>query len=272
MLFSRSIHCSFLFLLASGAFSACASRSVSREPTSKPDLISEIKVSLAPSELGELTKLLGLKVQDARYRSIYFLDTPDLALFHEGSVLRSRNTHNKLGAEGDSDTTVKLRPLESSKVDAKWFSVEGFKCESDETLVKSVMSCSLTSVHSKRKIEEAVSKLRPLSDVFSKEQVEFLSLYAQDKIPWDLIVSLGPIRSRTWKAEVKELGELSIEEWTLPNSVTFLELSLKGDASDSTAAKQKLKGYLESHRLALGEDQETKTRAALKFLTPPKPR
>ena len=48
-------------------------------------------------------------------REIYFFDTPDLALFEAGIVLRAR-----LIRDGADDSTVKLRPVEPKSIGERW--------------------------------------------------------------------------------------------------------------------------------------------------------
>jgi hypothetical protein len=228
----------------------------------------ELKISLNASQANKLLALLGTKAESALYRQIYFLDTPGLGLFNEGSVLRTRSTLGGL-SDGADDATVKLRPLESSVVDKKWFGLPGFKCERDETMSQAVTSCSMTEEISQKKIDGVAMGARPATDLFTPEQLTFLQVYAQSNVPWDRVVALGPIRSRTWKAGLKDFEtELTVEEWTLPNATRFLELSTKVKSESIDEARKTLSEYLAKHKLTVGEDQETKTRLALEYLAP----
>src|SRR5216117_3432196 len=66
----------------------------------------ELKLTVPESDHQSTSAALGMDVLDAQIRQVFFLDTPDLALYESGLVVRARRTSGK----GD-DSVVKLRPV-----------------------------------------------------------------------------------------------------------------------------------------------------------------
>ena len=57
------------------------------------------------------------------------------------------------------------------------------------------------------------------------------------------------------------------ERWKLPDGSDLVELSIKVEPGEATAAEDDFIDYLESLGLEVGGDQQTKTRGALDFFT-----
>ena len=84
----------------------------------------ELKATIPHKQIHWGLRRYNLTTANDEERHIYFFDTPDLELFHSGVVLRARRI---IG--GQHDSTVKFRPVEPSKVPAKWKRYVGFKIE-----------------------------------------------------------------------------------------------------------------------------------------------
>src|SRR5688572_6411466 len=98
----------------------------------------EIKVAVRSDQLAAATARFALNKSSAEHRFVTFYDTRSLGLFGAGLILRSRKV-----VPGQDDSTVKLRPIDPSRIDASWFSIAGFKCEQDWSAGAAVTSCSL---------------------------------------------------------------------------------------------------------------------------------
>src|SRR5215813_1164515 len=82
----------------------------------------EIKVTVSEKKERAAAKAFKLDPESGQQRSIFFFDTHKLDLFGKGVVLRARKV------KGDKDdSTVKIRPVDPSKVPAKWRGTNGFK-------------------------------------------------------------------------------------------------------------------------------------------------
>ncbi|MFM2153600.1 MAG: hypothetical protein RL199_2035 [Pseudomonadota bacterium] len=236
------------------------------EETGKADAAAgqtELKVSIRPDQLKAAVRTLGLTDAKAEARSIYFYDTKDLSLFERGLILRARKVKH-----GADDSTVKMRPLVSSKVDKEWFGLRGFKCEEDRTGKRSVESCSLTEEQDPGEIDDVASGDRSVDKLFSRDQEAFASAYGPPGPPWDDLIPLGPIAAKAWKLTVKGFEtKLSAERWTLPDGIDLLEVSIKVAREDADRMQSALTHFLKKKGLDASTTQETKTRVALENLS-----
>ncbi|MCK6533333.1 MAG: hypothetical protein L6Q84_10220 [Polyangiaceae bacterium] len=221
----------------------------------------ELKITLRPDQIGLAKQKFGLRDSVAAERDVWFYDSAGLELFDSGVILRGRSK-----ADASDDSTVKFRPMDAGEVDSEWLALDGFKCEIDRTLAKSVSSCSLTAVQDEGELEDIAEGERDIDKAFSSEQEALLAAYSPIEAEWDALLPLGPVDARVWKVKPKTFdSKLTMELWTLPDSSRFLEVSLRvapADADDDLAA---LATYLESRGFDVGAGQETKTRTALEY-------
>ena len=71
----------------------------------------ELKLSV-PAGHSATIKSIGLDPVEAQPRQAFFFDTPDLALYQAGVVVRARRIQG-----GDADTVVKLRPVDPATIE-----------------------------------------------------------------------------------------------------------------------------------------------------------
>lgn len=233
-------------------------------PLGKADAASgavEIKLSIRPEQIGLAKQKLGLRDSIAADREVWFYDTAELELFDQGVILRGRSK-----VDDEDDTTVKLRPMAADDVAAEWFALDGFKCEIDRTLDKSVSSCSLTVIQDEGELEDVADGERDIDKLFSTEQEELLAAHAPTEVAWDALLPLGPVKAQVWKVKPKTFGsKLTVELWQLPDSSRLLEVSLRATPDQADDELASLASYLGSRGFDVGGQQETKTRAALEY-------
>ena len=221
----------------------------------------EIKVTIRPDQELRAECAMELNEDTAEVRVIYFYDTPRLALFDAGIMLRAR-----LVKGDDDDSTVKFRPVEAAKISEEWKQLKGFKLEADCVGDRVVCSASLTAIQKRDEFDEVAKGERPIAKLFSKAQERFLSEFYKGPVEFGTLHVLGPIRVLRWKLTQKGLPhELTLEEWRLPDGEDLVEVSIKTSPKEALQAQKDF----ESHLRKLGLDpegaQETKTRTALNY-------
>jgi len=224
----------------------------------------EVKMMIATSDIARATDALHLSSAKAETREVYFYDSPALALFDAGLILRARKV-----IDGADDSTVKMRPLQSDGVSQGWFDLEGFKCEIDQVGTKAIPSCSLTVQQSQGEIDDVAAGTRTIDKLYSSEQELFASSYCAVAPSWDALLALGPVDTRVWKVKTSKLSvPMTAERWELPDHTLILEVSVKAPQSEAAAVQRELAAYLDHKGLSVDNDQETKTRAVLEYFAP----
>ena len=221
----------------------------------------EVKVTIAQRhEMGALLKF-ALERKHAERRRIYFFDTPKLALFKKGVVLRARDIE---GSEFDS--TVKIRPVDPKKIPAKWHKKSGFKVEADAVGKKMIRSASYTIPQGDKEVDEVASGARPIEKLFSEEQEGFLADMSPVEVDFEKLVVLGPVAALRWKFEHSGIPyALCVEEWRIPGGRNVIETSIKATREGAAAALAGLEGFLDELGLASDAVPQTKTRVALEY-------
>ena len=171
--------------------------------------------------------------------------------------------------KGDADdTTVKLRPVDPARIAIDWTKTEGFEIEMDRVGDKQVVSAKLSSEQEQGEIDEVVAGTRPLQKLFSTDQERLIAEFGPADVGWEKLTVMGPIAVQKWKIEPEDFGhEIMAERWKLPDGSDLVELSIKVEPGEATAAEDDFIDYLESLGLEVGGDQQTKTRGALDFFT-----
>ncbi len=222
----------------------------------------EIKITVDKKEEMEAYEALDLERRDAGKRLIYFFDTPDLKLNQAGVVLRARAID-----DDDHDSVVKIRPVDPDKVADRWRQEDGFKIEADSVGQKVVVSASFKAKHKPKAVERVVEGKRPISELFSKKQLKFMSDFYGGPLGPDDLVILGPVG--TLRADVERSGlayELTAEFWRLPDDSRLLELSIKCPPEEAVVAREVFTAFLAGHGLDPNGAQATKTKLALASL------
>jgi hypothetical protein len=221
----------------------------------------EIKVTMRAEQEMKAVRLFDLERSSAEAREIYFFDTPQLACFKKGVVLRARLVKN-----GADDSTVKIRPVDPEKIASSWKKLDGFKLEADVVGAKVVRSASLTHPQKRGEIKDVAAGKRALEKLFSPDQERFLEANAPARVPFGALKVLGPISVLRWKLRREPLpSELTAEEWRLPDGTDLLEVSIKVDQKDALRARDEFVAFLTRSGLDHEGVQEAKTRIALEF-------
>jgi hypothetical protein len=220
----------------------------------------ELKMNV-PSEQRLSLRNLKLDPLLGKIREVVFFDTPDLALFRAGIVLRGRRTQGK-----DDDTVAKLRPCMPAELPAAVRSSSNLKVEMDVTRRAHVVSASLKGVRPAGTLTQVLSGKVPLEKLLNKEQRSFVAERLPSGLSWSDFVPLGP----TFVIVLKALPEgsrhkMTIEQWHFPGQVPLVELSTKAQPADVFAVHKEVSEYLERRGLTPTGEQETKTRRALQF-------
>jgi hypothetical protein len=221
----------------------------------------ELKLTV-PAE-GQRSALTALDIDplDAQIRQVFFFDTPDLALYAAGVVVRARRIQGK----GD-DSVVKLRPVVPSELPDELRASSSFGVEVDAMPGGFVCSGSLKNALGSANVREAVRGERPLKKLFSKEQRAFYAEHAPEGLTLDDLAVLGPIFVLKVKFSPPELGRKLVGEmWLYPDGSRLLELSSKCTPTEAFQAAAEARGFLTERGIDMAGEQETKTRKALEF-------
>ena len=89
---------------------------------------SSVEMKLSVPDAGHRAAIQGIRLDpvEAQPRQAFFFDTPDLALYKAGVVVRARRIQG-----GRADTVVKLRPVDPATIDAELRRSASFKVEVD---------------------------------------------------------------------------------------------------------------------------------------------
>jgi hypothetical protein len=117
------------------------------------------------------------------------------------------------------------------------------------------------------KIEGVEVDERPIGSLFSRRQEELVKAYAPRGVGFDDLKVLGPVDARKWVFD--DLDDfpykLCIEEWSLPDTTRFIELSIKVKRKEAAEAQAAFRALLERIGIELSKGQEQKTPRVLRF-------
>jgi hypothetical protein len=223
----------------------------------------ELKLSV-PDDVHRATiKSIGLDPVEAQPRQAYFFDTPDLALYKAGVVVRARRLQG-----GRADTVVKLRPVDPATIEAELRRSASFKVEVDVMPGGFVCSASYKGVCSGQDVLDATAGTASLSSLFSKEQRAFYAAHAPAGIALDSLQTLGPVFLLRSKHQPKDFGQrIVVEMWLYPDGSRILEISTKCLPEEGFQAGAEFKAYLAGCGIVLTGEQQAKTRTALEFFS-----
>ena len=199
---------------------------------------------------------------EGQIRQVFFLDTPELALFEQGVVARARRVQGK----GD-DSVVKLRPVVPGDLPADLRELPGFGVEVDAMPGGYVCSASMKA-KPKEDVRGTIYGGEPLRKLFSKPQRAFYADNAPDGIGLDDLSVLGPIFVLKLKFSPKELDRRLVAElWLYPDGSRVLELSTKCVPSEAFQVAAETRAFLADSGIAATGEQQPKTRKALDFFS-----
>lgn len=225
----------------------------------------ELKLSVPLPDQRATIKSIGLDPVEAQPREAYFFDTPDLALYRAGVVVRARRLQG-----GGADTVVKLRPVDPSTIDPELRRSAAFKIEVDAMPGGFVCSASFKGVCTGEEVLDATSGAMPLRKLFSKEQRAFYDAHAPAGITMDKLVVLGPTFLLKAKHQPKARDfdrPITIEVWLYPDGSRVMEVSTKCLPKEAFQVAADFKAYLAGHGIVLGADQSAKTKSSLEFFS-----
>jgi hypothetical protein len=199
---------------------------------------------------------------DGQIRQVFFLDTPQLALFEKGVVVRARRVQGK----GD-DSVVKLRPVVPAELSADLRELPGFGVEVDAMPGGYVCSASMKGKPGPD-VRKTVARGRSLRKLFSKHQRAFYADHAPDGVGLDDLSVLGPIFVLKLKFSPKHLDRRLVAElWPYPDGSRVLELSTKCAPSEAFQVAAEARAFLAECGISLTGEQQPKTRKALDFFS-----
>jgi hypothetical protein len=232
----------------------------------------EIKVTFDHDVDGAVEKL-NLPSDRPRW-NIYFCEdviagtSSGTPLLDARIVLRAREK-----PAGRDDTTIKLRPCRRSQLTDHWLGAEEgndweFKVEADWAGDRRMLAASHTVDRSEGFLAAHRSDVSSVSELFSKEQRDFLRDCAGSYINVDTLTVLPPVTATRWDPFRVEAGsglKVRAERWNVDH-LDFLELSIVADLDEAEEQQEALSRYVESLGLTVSADQDSKTRRVVNHL------
>ncbi len=198
---------------------------------------------------------------DAESRRVYFLDTPDLTLYHGGVVARVRDNDHK-----PDDSVVKLRPFIPTDIPGALRRSRHFSVEVDVMPGNYVCSGSLKARLAQDVVDRTVAEGRPLRSLFTPEQRALLVSFAPIPVEIDQLLIFGPVHVRKARLLLEKVRRsLAVEWWTYPDGSRVLELSTRCPVDEAVRVAAQMADLLVSCGVDLDSPQQTKTSATLEF-------
>ena len=220
----------------------------------------ELKLTVEPAGQTSAVAALGMDPLEAQIRQVYFFDTPDLTLYHQGVVARARRAQKK----GD-DSVVKLRPVDPSELPSELRATPDFGVEVDAMPGGYVCSGSMKGIPG-TDVRATVLERRPLRKLFTKAQRALYADHAPEGLGLEDLSILGPIFVLKLKFAPKSYDRKMVAEmWLYPDNSRLLELSTKCLPSEAFQVAAETRAFLSSRGVDLEGGQETKTKRALEF-------
>ena len=225
----------------------------------------ELKLTIPLSEQRSAAESLDLDPLDAQIRQVFFFETPELALFEAGVVVRARRVQRK----GD-DSVVKLRPVVPGEMPDEFRQSPNMVVEVDAMPGGFVCSGSLKrDLQSPTKVREAVRGDRPVRKLFSKEQRAYFAAHAPEGIELDDLQIFGPI----FVLKAKSVsGRASIARWW-PRCGSTRTTRASSSCPPSarpmrhSTSRRDSRAFLIERGIDLSGEQQTKTRTALEYFS-----
>jgi hypothetical protein len=221
----------------------------------------ELKLTVPESHQRSAVASLGMDPLEAQLRQVVFFDTPELALYQSGVVVRARRIQGK----GD-DSAVKLRPVVPEHVPDRLRRNAAFRVEVDALPGGFVCSGALKGALRPTDVRAVLTGERPIRKLFSKEQRALYAEHAPAGLGLDDLSVLGPILVLKLRLAPPDLGRrLVAEVWVYPDGSRILELSTRCGITEAFQVAAEARAFLAGHGIDVTGEQETKTRKALEF-------
>jgi hypothetical protein len=223
----------------------------------------ELKLTVPESDQRSAVAALEMDPLEAEIRQVFFFDTPDLALFEQGLVVRARRAQKK----GD-DSVVKIRPVVPRELPENLRTLPEMLVEVDAMPGGFVCSATLKRKLGRTEVREVGRGERQLRKLFSKKQRGLFAEHAPDGLELDGLSLLGPIN--VFKLKFSPTGydrRMVAEMWMYPDYSRILELSTKCSPEEAFDVAARTRAFLSDRGVDLTGEQQTKTRKALEFFS-----
>jgi hypothetical protein len=221
----------------------------------------ELKLTVPESHQRSTVTALGADPLEAQIRQVVFFDTPELALYHHGVVVRARRIQGK----GD-DSAVKLRPVVPDAVPDRLRRMASFRVEVDALPGGFVCSGALKGALRPTDVRGVLAGERALRKLFNKDQRAFYADHAPDGVGLDDLSVLGPIFVLKVRYTPPQLGRRLVGEmWLYPDGSRVLELSTRCAPTEEFQVAAEVRAFLAGQGIDVSGEQETKTRKALEY-------
>jgi hypothetical protein len=223
----------------------------------------ELKLTVPHSGHRATIEALGLDPLEAQIRQVFFFDTPDLKLNRAGVVARARRIQGRA-----HDSVVKLRPVVPDELPDELRRSADFVVEVDATPSGYVCSGTLKGKLKPDRVERAVHGRLPIRKLFSKRQRAFFGAHAPEGLTLDDLAVLGPMFVLKLKTSPEGIDRKLVSEmWLYPDGARILELSTKCAPPEMFDTAAEARSFLSKRGVDLSGDQQTKTKAALRFFS-----
>ncbi|WP_436530841.1 hypothetical protein [Actinoplanes sp. HUAS TT8] len=233
-------------------------------PAGRPKLTGQAeRVELKVVSSERQCRSLKIERAAAQTRRVFFLDTPDLALYRHGLVVRIRD----LGDRPD-DAVVKLRPIDSHTV-PKWLRRQNtLEVEIDAMPGQRVCSGSLKVRLGRGVVARTRAAGRPLAKLLAQPQRRLLAACAPGGLDLGELAVFGPVEVHKHKFQPAGFDrQLAAEKWAFPDGSTVLELSTRCPVGQAPEVATRLTAILSAHGVSPSEPQLTKTEMTLRYST-----
>jgi hypothetical protein len=202
---------------------------------------------------------LGIDSRHGLARRVYFLDTPDLALYQHGVIVRFRDRPHQ-----HDDAVVKLRPIVPGEVPGWLRDADRFEVEIDALPGQAVCSGALKKRLGRHDVARALAAGRPLTKLLSPRQLKLLTRYAPPWVHLDDLIPFGPIDVRCHSVKLRGLDRgLTVERWRYPDGSDLLELSTRCSVDQAASVSARVSTALRAYGVVPADEQRTKTEMAL---------
>ena len=219
----------------------------------------ELKVAVSPADLATL----GADLKNGLSRTVYFLDTVDLALRKRGLIVRVRSTKGRAG-----DAVVKLRRPVLPKTPGWLRRDDDFAVEIDALPDNYACSGALKRTLGRNEVARTVAAGKSLTRLLSAPQKRLLTAYAS--VPLNSMLTFGPVEVRRSRLTLAALDHpLVAEQWRFPDGSVIAELSTRCPSGRVFEVAEETSSALRAYGIMpRNEPQVTKTEATLRFFSP----
>ena len=221
----------------------------------------EIKATIPDHQIRQALARFGLTSNNDEERYIYFFDTPKLDLLGAGIIARARRVVGEA-----HDSTVKFRPIDPKDVGPKWRKFRDFKIEADASETSLVKSASFSMPVTKGFIKRVAAGKKPVADLYTAEQEDFLMTMAGRAIDFASLAVLGPLVAQRWQFRDPACPwPITAELWQRGDGKRLMEVSIKAPVVQAAVAVGGFMAFLAEVGAERDASQQTKTRWALDY-------